>query len=95
MLPNHDPGDASVTVDGATIPRPPPVDAASGQGVTMGEKHGSDVARRRLLIIDSALTDMLRIADAGEEHLISAMIADSQACVAVRLAALGPTGPRR
>lgn len=61
----------------------------------MGEKHGSDVARRRLLIIDSALTDMLRIADAGEEHLISAMIADSQACVAVRLAALGPAGPRR
>jgi hypothetical protein len=64
----------------------------------MGEMHGSDVARRRLWIVDSTLTDMLRITDAGEAHPISAMIADNQACVAVRLAAHGPagsSGPRR
>jgi hypothetical protein len=61
----------------------------------MEEQDGSAVARARLLIINSVLADMLLVADAGDEHLISAMIADSRNCVAARLAALGPAKPRR
>jgi hypothetical protein len=61
----------------------------------MEEQDGSAVTRARLLIINSVLADMLLVADAGDEHLISAMIADSRHCVATRLAALGPAEPRR
>jgi hypothetical protein len=59
------------------------------------EQDGSGETRARLSIIDSVLADMLRVAEAGDEHLISAMIADSRDCVAARLAALGPSEPRR
>lgn len=48
----------------------------------------SDLAQERLMLIKAALAEVIRLADEGEEYLISAIICDGQNYVEARLQTL-------